>query len=170
MLYFNLKEAVSFGDLLTMVGFFIAIWQFVKQMKISRNSSNTAQKQQWFLNVIIIPNIGPVNQFYVDLISKIKDYDIIDPAISDEERMLIIANRKNEIIYYINMYFDHLIALVKAYNISYICDLKNNVLDLEDSCTTIIDNNSTETISRRIILDNKQKFISLLYLFFNKEE
>lgn len=55
--------SITLGDILTILGFVIAIWQFTKQMKESRKVNDAAQRENWFLNVIVLPQLDQIMIF-----------------------------------------------------------------------------------------------------------
>lgn len=162
--------AITFGDILTIIGFFIATWQFTKQMKEARKVNDAAQRENWFLNVIVLPQLNPIQEFYKELIelvitqqTEIKDL-YTSPTNTPEEFNVKVANIKNECKEKINTFYDHIVVLVKSYDKQLGSDTRNQIMELEDICTSLLDNFSIpdkEKI-RRDILDNKQKIISVL--------
>lgn len=161
---------ITFGDILTIVGFGLAIWQFRKQMKVSREANDAAQRETWFLNVIVLPQLNPINEFYKALIQlvieqqgKIKDL-YISSANTPKEFNVKLANIKNECKEKINTFYDHIIVLVKSYDMQLGLSISDEIMNLEDICTSLLDDFSIPAKEkiRRNILNNKQKIISLL--------
>ena len=161
---------ITFGDILTIVGFGLAIWQFRKQMKVSREANDAAQRETWFLNVIVLPQLNPINEFYKALIQlvieqqgKIKDL-YISSANTPKEFNVKLANIKNERKEKINTFYDHIIVLVKSYDMQLGLSISDEIMNLEDICTSLLDDFSIPAKEkiRRNILNNKQKIISLL--------
>lgn len=161
---------ITFGDILTIVGFGLAIWQFRKQMKVSREANDAAQRETWFLNVIVLPQLNPINEFYKALIQlvieqqgKIKDL-YISSANTPKEFNVKLANIKNECKEKINTFYDHIIVLVKSYDMQLGLSISDEIMNLEDICTSLLDDFSIPAKEKilRNILNNKQKIISLL--------
>ena len=71
---------------------------------------------------------------------------------------------KNDCKESINAFYDHVVVLVKSYDKQLGLKMSDKVMELEDICTSLLDDFSTpdkEKI-RRDILYNKQEVISIL--------
>lgn len=150
----SLGEAITI--LCTIIGFIVAIWQYKKNLKST-----------WFLNVIVLPQLQQINEFYLKIIKNLQaDKESISEHKSDahDQYVLFLASLKEQRKEEVNNFFDHIIVLVKSYDLELGKSLFNKVMELEDIYVTIIDEYSNETFTneRIRILDNKQQFISLL--------
>lgn len=162
--------SISFGDILTILGLSFAIYQFIKQMKESRRVSKNVQRENWFLNVIVLPQLDSINEFYKDVIQDITEKRNNIKRLSTSHGItpatfyLELAKSQNDCKYKINDFYDHIIVLVKSYDLGLGTKISDEIMALEDTCTTLIGEYSeanSEKI-RRNILANKQKIISIL--------
>lgn len=166
--YFKL----SFNDILTFVftiiGIIIAIYQFKKQMTKNREEQKLANIKNWYLTVIVIPQLESINSFYSKLIDNlIENVDELN-RIGEKDLAVLSqmqADRKDDI----NAFFDHLQSLIKSFDIELSKKLSYKIMDLEDCVTIILSdiyfdiNSLSSTQIRRELLLNKKDIISLLY-------
>lgn len=163
---------LSFNEIITLflaiIGVIVAIYQFRKQMIKNREEQRTANRENWFLSVIVLPQIDGINSFYKEL---------IDDIFNDASELKLVANvdftllsekqavRKEQI----NAFFDHLQSLIRSYDFSLARKIANEVENLEDEVTLILSDyffsinfDSNNEIRRRLLL-NKKDIITLLY-------
>ncbi len=172
------KGELSCGDLITIVALGIAIWQFSQQMKESRSSAKKLQKENWYLNIIVLPQLEIINNNYIKLIDTIleKRKHLVKVATekSQKEFRRECAKIKNHIKKKnINEQFDHIIALVRSYNNNLATEANDIILQLEDLCTNFVDryDDTDEFLKiRSSILQNKETLISILNKGLNSNE
>lgn len=150
----SLGEAIAI--LCTIIGFGVAIWQYRSNLKST-----------WFLNVVVLPQLQAINDFYLKIIQNLEDdqKSIRDhKSEAHDQYVLFIASMKEHRKEEINNFFDHIIVLVKSYDNKLGTSLSNKVMELEDIYVNIIDTycNENAVNERVIILGNKQQFISIL--------
>ena len=56
--------SISVGDIIATLSILFAIYQFRKQMALSRQEHVDSQKETWFLNVIVLPQLPEIKGFY----------------------------------------------------------------------------------------------------------
>ena len=164
--------SLSLGEALTIICVIISVWiaikQFNKSMNETRKLSVITQKETWFLNVIVLPQLEPINDFYKELLN---DFEIKKRTIQDisqklqhQQYLLELAIIKQGGTQSINNFFDQICALVKSYDIQLGATIEGVVMELEDLFVKIIDSydSGTEINERALILDNKQKLINTL--------
>ena len=173
---------LSFNEILTLflaiAAFIIAYKQFRHEMRLSRTQSQEAinnekkvKQREWYLTVIVYPQIESINNFYKDYIEKLIDNigRIRNNILLSDLDMLtvqstIIADSKERIY----SFFDHLEFLVRPFDEELSEKIADKAMDLEDSTSKLIEyyfkkqDESLEEI-RRLILLNKIDVISLLY-------
>lgn len=166
--YFHLSFNEVITIFLSVAGIGIAIYQFIRQMKKNRDEQILANRKNWYLTVIVVPQLESINQFYHSLIDKlISDIQSLNNSNPNGlvELSQMQADGKDEI----NAFFDHLQSLVKSYDIDLSQRLSEIVLDLEDCVTIILSdcyfniNSFSPTEIRRKLLLNKKNIIALLY-------
>lgn len=162
---------VSIGDLLslfgTLLGLGLAIHQYKKSSKASRDQDQQNQKETWFLNVIVLPQLEPINSFYHNLFKSLEeDKTYVASLASEAHKDYVInlaklkARRKKEI----NDFFDQIIALVESYDVALSSKVGQHVMNLEDIYVKIIDSYSdkSEINEREKVLNNKKELIVTL--------
>lgn len=162
---------VSIGDLLslfgTLLGLGLAIHQYKKSSKASRDQDQQNQKETWFLNVIVLPQLEPINSFYHNLFKSLEeDKTYVASLASEAHKDYVInlaklkARRKKEI----NDFFDQIIALVESYDVALSSKVGQHVMNLEDIYVKIIDSYSdkSEINEREKVLNNKKELIITL--------
>ena len=159
---------VTVGDVLTFLGIAIAIYEYWRNSKESREQALSSQKETWFLNVIVLPQLDSINKFYQDLIIGIVDDKGIVEGFRKEDfdQCLVdvaglMKQRKDEI----NGFFDHIVALVMSYDENLGRDINDIVMALEDIYVKAIDgyvkDENVDNI-RAQFLQHKQQLIAKL--------
>ena len=151
---------LSLGETLTIILAIAAAWIAIAQYRSSK-------KDTWFLNVIVLPQLQPIKDFYLGLLENLpKDKKEIETKrkssydVFIEELALLQKNRKDEI----NNFFDHIIALVRSYDKSLGDKVSDVVMKLEDEYVDILNSykNSADVNERERILANEQEMLSTL--------
>lgn len=120
---------------LTIAGFVIAIYQFVGQMQKDRENRNKENKTTWFLNVIVLPHLDRLHEFYNDLYDSVAAKKrTLDQYRTGNHNDYIEkrANLQREIKSEITDFFDFLNPLISSYSHQLgltIQDIKNNLQD-----------------------------------------
>lgn len=159
---------VTVGDVLTLLGIIVALIEFGVSSRKSRKQELSNQKESWFLNVIVLPQLETINNFYQTLIKNIKeDERTVANYKKDafEKCSFKIAELKHIRKQEINDCLDHVVSLVMSYNESLGREISDVVMALEDVYVEIIDcyvkNQPVDNISEKF-LRNKQVLISRL--------
>lgn len=159
---------VTVGDVLTLLGIITAIVEYGISSYRSRKQALNNQKETWFLNVIVLPQLEAINKFYQDLIINIsndKDTVISFKKENFKQCNLHVAELKNNRKNSINNFFDHIIALVMSYEENLGREINDIIMALEDIYVQVIDSyvkdEGNENV-RSIFLENKQKLIAKL--------
>lgn len=162
----RLADVISWG--LTVVVFFGAVWQFARQMEKDRENRKKENKTTWFLNVIVLPHLDRLNEFYQGLIKSIstKKETLKGNTMLHDKFIEQRAKMQNEIKREISEFFDFLSPLVCSYSKDLgkdLLDVKNN---LQDDLTKFLEQEDSQlnTVSIKIS-ENKQKLLQIL----NKE-
>lgn len=103
--YLSFNEVITL--LLAILSVAIAIYQFNKQMRKNREEQKVANKKNWFLSVIVLPQIEDVNAFYKKIIEDVlSDMLILQPGNSGN--IILLSEKQAERKEQINAFFDHL--------------------------------------------------------------
>lgn len=162
---FHVEKSISIGDILAFCSIMIAIYQFSKQMTASRKEHEQSQKEDWFLNVIVLPELNSIKVFYDSLITDItRRKNILLSLRQTNGYSVMLSRNQTEIIDKISKYFIKLINLVRSYNTKLSDTLDNHVDKLQDICTDLLsnDNDYSSTEIRRLIMDHEGILMRLL--------
>lgn len=163
---------LTFNELLTLIvaifGLILAIHQFKKQMDKNRKEQKQSNETNWYLTIIVQPQIEAINEFYKQLIDDLLlDIQISPDTITYKDLAEKQAMRKEQI----NAFFDHLQALVASFDADVSLRIADIVMNLEDKVVRLlmkhqfgaVDASDFSTI-RRYLLLNKKDIITTLYL------
>lgn len=165
-----LEYKISVGDIIALLAFAFAIYQFRKQLAIAREDRELHQREEWFLQVIVLPHLENIDEFYSNLITEVgracdglknNNATLLRP----EDIVVHKANviRDNQLM--INKFFDELEPLVRAYDNNLGQSVADLTLELHDECSEILDdynNNDRVDNIRSVLLHHKQRLLSLL--------
>lgn len=151
---------------LTIAGFCIAIYQFIRQMSKDRENRKMENKTTWFLNVIVFPHLDKLHEFYKNLEKSIGNKkDQLDQyrTRNHNEFVEYRANAQNEIKKEIAEFFDFLNPLISSYSSSLGLDIQAIKNELQDNLTRFLEeeNGQLSIVSIKII-QNKQKLLQKL--------
>lgn len=165
-----LEYKISIGDVIALLAFAFAIYQFRKQLAIAREDRELHQREEWFLQVIVLPHLENIDEFYSDLINEVSNEcgglrNLNTTILRQEDIVAHKANaiRDNQVM--INKFFDELEPLVRAYDNNLGQSVADLTLELHDECSDILDdytNNERVENIRSILLHHKQRLLSLL--------
>lgn len=162
---FHLEKSISIGDLLAFCSILIAIYQFSKQMVASRKEHLRAQKENWYLSIIVLPELNSIKEFYDNLVN-----DIISRKKSlmtsrcKEGYDVMVSQNQAEVIENISNYFIKLINLVRSYNKKLGDILDDHIDKLQDICTNLLSNDLKDPRAdiRKLIMNHESSLIALL--------
>ena len=100
---FNLFDAID--NILTIFALWLAYWQFTKQNKENRNLqkhqnevNRALQKQQneknWYISVIVIPQMDKINTLHHELVKAVKEGCILIEAAPND--FVLMATKQKE--------------------------------------------------------------------------
>ena len=155
----NLGDVLTY--ILTITGLCVALWQFNKQMKETRAQSKINQRQTWFLNVIVVPQLDNIKAFYNELVSAVENHRKELKAkfannTSAKKMQTLIAQEQNDCKERVSLFYDHFGALVSSYDGDIGKSISEIGYDLEDICTYLIENYTDDLKIREMIFENEQ--------------
>lgn len=163
--YLTLNECLTL--LFTLVGIIVAISQFKKQMAKNREEQRLMNVRNWFLSVIVLPQIESMNLFYLKLVEDIlSDIGILRSSKSGD--LVLLSEKQAVRKEQVNIFFDHLQSLIRSFDIPLSRKIAIEVEKLEDEVTIILGDclgrrlYTNNEIRRRLLL-NKGEIISILY-------
>lgn len=167
--------AVSIGDILTVLGFAVALLIFYLQLKESRKEGKENLRSNWFLDVIVQPNMAAINDMYVNIVEQAnKNRSELrrkyENSFSAKVLTLELARMQREAKDSIKDFFDHFRALLMASEPTIAAQTDAVVDELVDIVTNHMDNyeSGDSESCKRQVLSNKEKLIAILYKGLNK--
>lgn len=165
----HIESHISIGDILAFITILIGIYQFKRQAVINRKERELAQKESWFLQVIVEPQLSHLDGLYQKLIDDItrQRSELLRIRARGNNRDFYnkVARYKRENNQLIAKTFNHLEALVRSYSISLSSTLGNLVVKLRDINAYLIDNYNDHQNLEAIqisILKHEQAVLALL--------
>lgn len=160
--------AFGWSELIATFGFIAGIITFICQMSKSRTQNLNNQKETWYLEIIVKPNIDAINKFYFDYISKltevITELKCLENSKTAGEIRQLKRDKINDILMFTSKETDYIISLVRSYNGKLGTAVSDNINNLVDASTKIINQyiNYNENDIRKAVLDNKEVLIYIL--------
>lgn len=166
---------ISLGNILTILGMIFSFGTFVYQLHKTRIANKKNLRSKWYLEVIVEPNMEMINKFYQDIIVEcdkaVSDlFSNFDNNVGAKELKDKVACVKRFIKNEIKSSLDHFTILLKASEPQVATKINNQLDSLVDTVTEAIDeyeNFKDKPSSKSQILDNKQKFVAILYEMWN---
>lgn len=160
----NLQLNCSFIDILNTLialgGIIFAIYQFAHQNKENRKITIDQNNKNWYLSVLVIPNLDRINQFFDEVVSTLKD---ICGKTGNNDLVLRAKeqyNAKDKVI----AFFTPLEAALSSYDATIRQGLFDLGLSLQDEVTNIIEEKCIDpTEIEKRIMNYKGQLIGILY-------
>ncbi len=155
----------NIGNIIPMLGLIATLVIFMLQNKKQNKTRKKSLKENWFLTIIVQPNLQLINEYYnsidselVQLINKLKKTNRTSIDITKGKSMNIIKKIKYKHI------FDFII-LVQSHDNALAQNINDQIQEIEDYCIEQLDdfNNTNESDIKRKISENKSRVIALLY-------
>lgn len=163
----KMDYGISVGDIIACLSILFAIYQFRKQMFLSRKEQMENQKETWFLNVIVLPQLPEIKDFYKALLEKIRKQrrELRHFRGPNNKRLEKLAKSKSLDIEMVSNFFLYLETLVESYDSRIGAKLRNVDYGLQDVCSSLIDSYNeadTDTEVAVKILNSERIVISIL--------
>lgn len=159
--------SISVGDIIATLSILFAIYQFRKQMALSRQEHVDSQKETWFLNVIVLPQLPEIKGFYKALSKNVLKHRTKLRGLHGAPPQILgrMGEYKDAELNIVQDFFDNLKPLVKSYDNAMWIRIIDIELNLQDVCTKLVE--SYEDVSKDTdvapkILNNEQDLILLL--------
>lgn len=159
--------SISVGDIIAILSILFAVYQFRKQMALSRQEHVDSQKETWFLNVIVLPQLPEIKGFYKSLCETVLNHRRVLRALHGTPPFILgrMGEYKDTELNRVQDFFDNLKPLVRSYDDAMWIRISDIELDLQDICTELVESyedvtKDTDVASK--ILNNEQGLILLL--------
>lgn len=152
----------AIGNVLTAIGLWVAYYQFTKQNQENRRLQKEQNEKNWYISVIVIPQLSSINSMFESLIENVdQSYkqlkfkpDLIDQAARQSESKEIISSS-----------LSHVQQMVSSYDREGGLKISEIIDEIQDCVTKII--GSAHGISkneiREQLLNYNGKLISALF-------
>jgi hypothetical protein len=153
--------------LIAVLGFGFAIYQFKKQNEDNRKSTIEQNSKNWYLSVLVIPQIERVNKYFDDTVREIKDLK----KGMDYSNLLLRAQEQGRQKDKVSAFLAPLEAEISSYDSVLRGEISELELALQDEITKIIGDVNVEPADlERRVMEYKGKLIGLLYQPINNSK
>lgn len=166
----SIWDYISVGDFLTLVGLYMTYYFFKKQLEETRSENVKGIKAQWFLEVVVAPNLETIRKFYEDTVSNVKQSVITlnssFPIETAQNFSIILAKEKRKYKDDLKDELGHVRSLINATKPELSKNIDANLDELVDIITTLLDNHQSYDITRDVkikLMENQTKMLAILY-------
>ena len=161
----TLLDYISIGDILTIGGLVLTYFLFKKQLTETRNENINGIRAQWFLEVVVEPNLGTIKNFYDNSVSKVKDSLVSLNSFyskkTAQDFSIILAKEKRKYKDDLKDDLGHIRSLINATKPELSKDFDAKLDELIDIITKLLDehlnyNDSTKDVKNKL-LENQQE-------------
>lgn len=163
----------SYANLVSTIAIIVTLIIFIIQSWNSNKDRKKQIKQNWFMSVIIQPNLDSIDKFYNQVSqSLISNISVLQRTTDGRfiPRQKARANRALRNLR--NNFFDNFVTIVQSYDTTLATKINKTINDLQDLCSRQIDNypNADSHQIKKGIYENRATLISLLYEGIKGEE
>lgn len=161
----------SYANLISTIAIVVTLFIFILQSWKANKDRKKGIKQNWFMSVIIQPNLASIDQFYNQVLQRISRNISELQRMTDRRLMPRQKAKANRALRDLrNDFFDDFVTIVQSYDKSLATEINVTINDLQDLCSQQIDNylNADMHQIKRRIYENRASLISLLYKGINK--
>lgn len=169
----NMIGKDSYANLISTIALICTLIIFNLQNRKSNKDKKVAIKQNWFMTIIVQPNLNGINEFYNNISDRlINELNNLKTIRSPES----IATQKaatNRVLKKIKSdFFDNFVTIVQSYESELATQIEGVLNDLQDLCSESIDNyeNVEYHLTRKRIFENRAILISILYNGIKEKE
>lgn len=172
----RLEKIIStdfYANAISTLAIILTIAIFIRQNYINNKDRKKETKKNWYMSVIIQPNLNNIDKFYNQIHQRINNNINTLKGITDGrfiQRQKARANRTLRDLR--NDFLDNFVTIVQSYDKSLATKINKTINDLQDLCSQQIDNYSNTDISqiKKKIYKNRASLISLLYEGIKEEK
>lgn len=156
----------SYANLISTIAIIVTLFIFIIQSLKANKDRNKGINQNWYMSVIIQPNLNNIDNFYNKIHQRINNNINELKGITDGRlipRKKARANRSLRDLR--NDFIDNFVTIVQSYDTSLATKINRTINDLQDLCSNQIDNYLNADIHqiKKRIYENRASLISLLY-------
>lgn len=137
----NMIGKDSYANLISTIALICTLLIFNLQNRKSNKDKKVAIKQNWFLTIIVQPNLNGINEFYNNISDRlINELDNLK-TIRTPERIAAQKATTNRVVKKIKSdFFDNFVTIVQSYESELATQIEGVLNDLQDLCSESIDN------------------------------
>lgn len=163
----------SYANLVATATLIVTLIIFIYQNYKSVKEKKLAIRQNWFMTVIVQPNLNNINNFYENTVLKLNEHLCSIRRSHNTSTITVKKAKANRSIKNIkNDFFDDFVTIIQSYDKELATNTEKLLNNLQDLCSESIDNYSTieDRFIRKKIFENRASLISLLYEGINKKK
>lgn len=156
----------SYANFISTIAIIITLITFIIQSWSANKDRKKEIKQNWFMSVIIQPNLDNIDKFYNQVSQSISSNISVLKRATDGRFIPRQKARANRALRNLrNDFFDDFVTIVQSYDKSLATSINITINDLQDLCSQQIDNylNADTYSLKKRIYENRAALISLLY-------
>ncbi len=163
----------SYANFISTIALAVTLFIFIIQNCKSNKDRKKGIKQNWFMSVIIQPNLSNIDNFYNKIQQRINSNISELKGTTDGRFITRKKARANRALRDLrNNFFDNFVTIVQSYDKSLATKINKTINDLQDLCSQQIDNFSyaDKLQIKKKIYENRAALISLLYEGIKEEK
>lgn len=159
-----------FANLVSAGALLITLVIFIIQSRQSRKEQRRTIKENWYLSIILQPNMEELDKFYKEeaeelerQINRLKGHHSRE-TIEKAKSIKVLRNRKND-------FFNHFILMIQGYDVNIAQKAEDILNELTDLYSESIDHYASVDIpdKKRQVYENKAKLINALFKGISQE-
>lgn len=158
-------NCLSVENIINISGIALAIITFIIERVISSRNNRKTTKENWYLTIIVEPQLNNISEYYQKLIDSLKeireDLDSKEIEFSYTEYLVYKAKKQEKVKKEREDLFYNFITLLKSFSVELSISIQNKLIVLDDICTHAIDGSTNDY--KWEILDNQGELFGLLY-------
>lgn len=165
----NFFSTDLFANLVSAIALIITLVIFIIQTRQSRKEQKRTINENWYLTIILQPNMEELDQFYKEEAKQLEA--LINKLKARHGKETTEKAKANKILRELkNDFFNHFILMVQGYDVNIAQEAENILSELTDLNSNCIDQYNRVNIvdGKRRVFENKAKLINALYKGISK--
>ena len=150
----------------------VTLWIFIKQYRSDAKDRIRNTNQNWYMNVIIQPNLPEINGYYEELMRLFMKHIGFLKNNQHENQTLAKAKAVKHLKSVSKGFIDYFVTILQSYDVSLADKVEGVLDDMQDKLSEWVDDYSGIDIDdcKRVIYENKSELINALYGCITKEQ
>lgn len=156
---FNIFEFVD--NILTGLALWLAYWQFRKQNEENRSLQRQQNEKNWYVSVIVVPQIDTINRMFSTLIDEVKNGH--NEIIANSQNLVLKASKQSACKRLVESYLEHIVQMVSSFDRTTGTKISQIEMNLQDETTNMLERNALSEMDVRssILKYNGELFTAL---------